>query len=75
MSKRIARKTNKSLWVKGFGAIKATRGFVYEVRGGRVRKTSLTRLYLQKQSETHPSVFYIEKILIRVFPAYEDIFL
>lgn len=74
MTRRMMRKKNKALWVKGFGATKATRGFVYEVSRGRLRKTASTLLHFRRESETRPNVFYTEKILVRVFPYYENLF-
>lgn len=68
MRKRIRRKREKQSWVRGFGAVKATRRFVYEVRGGRLRKSSVTLLHFPAESETRTNLQYIEKIPIRVFP-------
>lgn len=74
MTKRILRKRNKAFFVKGFGATKATRAFAYEVRAGGLKRYAATRLHFRKESETRPHVFYTEKILIRIFPDYENLF-
>lgn len=46
MTRRIRRKIEKREWVKSFGAVKATRRFMWTVCNGRLARVTVTVLHI-----------------------------